>query len=122
PTKISVASLHGHARCFPESCPENGNVPKSPLLTIGSLVPSVGTKSRSQNNPGFPEAARHFSGSPMERLHEAARVHHAFRRSGGCVAARRQRAADQEGLPPRGSVGRARCISGCPRSFPPRTS
>jgi putative ABC transport system substrate-binding protein len=33
---------------LPESCPENGNLPKSPLLPIGSLVPSVGTKSVSK--------------------------------------------------------------------------
>ena len=46
--KTSVAFVHGQAHCLPESCPENGNLPKSPLLPIGSLVPSVGTKSVSK--------------------------------------------------------------------------
>jgi len=44
-TEISVASVQGQAPRLPESCPENGNLPKLPLLTISSLVPSVGTKS-----------------------------------------------------------------------------
>jgi hypothetical protein len=39
--------MYGQAHCLPESCPKNGDAPKSPLLTIGSLVPSVGTN-RSQ--------------------------------------------------------------------------
>ena len=42
-TRNSVASAHGQAPCLTESCPKNGDVPKSPLLTIGSLVPSAGT-------------------------------------------------------------------------------
>ena len=40
-TKIRLVSVYGQAPCLTESCPENGNLPKLPLLTIGSLVPSV---------------------------------------------------------------------------------
>ena len=40
-TEISVASVHGQAPRLPESCPENGNLLKLALLTIGSPVPSV---------------------------------------------------------------------------------
>ena len=40
----NVSSTCGQAHCLPESCPKNGDVPKAPFLTFGSLVPSVGTE------------------------------------------------------------------------------
>ena len=61
-TKIRLVSVYGQAPCLTESCPENGNLPKLPLLTIGGLVPSVGTKSRSQKHFWFSGAAQHFAG------------------------------------------------------------
>jgi hypothetical protein len=36
--KIGVACLHGQAHCLPESCPKNGELPKSLFLSIGSLI------------------------------------------------------------------------------------
>jgi len=37
-------SVHvGQALYLPKAAPKNGNLPKSPLIKIGSLMPSVGT-------------------------------------------------------------------------------
>jgi hypothetical protein len=45
----SSVRIRGQASSLSESCLENGNLPKLPLLIIGSLVPSVGTKTISKS-------------------------------------------------------------------------
>ena len=56
-------SVYGQVPCLSESCPENGNLPKLPLLIIGSLVPSVGTKTISKSIQIWTsEAVQHSAG------------------------------------------------------------
>jgi hypothetical protein len=45
--------MHGQAIWLTESCPKNGDLPKSPLIKIGSLMPSVGTKLFSKIDVGL---------------------------------------------------------------------
>lgn len=51
---------------MPESCPQNGDLPKWPLIKIGSLLPSAGTRSLStidvgsdREGCGYPQSAYH---------------------------------------------------------------
>src|SRR4029079_11517136 len=73
----NVASTHGQAPCLLKSCPKNGDAPNSPLLTIGSLVPSVGPTIDLQNKISW---IQETGGLP-----EAPPVHPASRRAGGNV-------------------------------------
>ena len=53
------------ANCLAERCSKNGDLPKSPLLTIGSLVPSVGTKLLSRIDVGLDRRGRGLSILPI---------------------------------------------------------
>lgn len=106
----SVRFLHCQAPCLAESCPQNGDPPKSPLLTIGSLVPSVGTKSISKIElVRITETAGPLFGQFFERpLHEATRVYLYVRRCSGnrSLAAHRTCAAARAGAADRRAFGK----------------
>jgi uncharacterized protein (DUF1330 family) len=58
-----VAFSRGQAFCLPESCLKNGDAPKSPLQSIGSLVPSVGIIHKAKFKPQRAYVARRLRGA-----------------------------------------------------------
>ena len=66
-TKISLVSVYGQAPCLSESCPENGNLPKSPLLYNWQPGAFGGHKIELKNNFGFSGGRPAFCGASNER-------------------------------------------------------